>query len=345
MSENFRAIVVREESGTFTRGIEERSTDDLPEGEVLIRVHYSSLNYKDALSATGNRGVTKRYPHTPGIDAAGKVVASSVTAFSPGDCVTVTDYDLGMNTPGGWAEMIRVPAEWVVRLPDGLSLKESMAIGTAGLTAAQAVLEIMNAGVTSDQGEVLVTGATGGVGSFAVAILAQAGYTVVAATGKAEEHAYLKALGAGEVIGRDEIDPSPSRPMLAARWAAVVDTVGGSILSGALKAVMSRGVVTCCGMVASPELVTTVYPFILRGVRLIGVDCAECPIEMRQELWTMLAGEWKIDRLVAMYREGGIEELDGEIAEIRKEQEICKQEIALRKKGIQELKVMLKKEK
>ena len=313
MSEKFRAIVVREESGVFTRGIEERTVEDLPDGDVLIRVRYSSLNYKDALSATGNRGVTRRFPHTPGIDAAGEVVESSVAEFQPGDRVTVTDYDLGMNTSGGWAEMIRVPASWVVPLPEGLTLKESMAIGTAGLTAALSVLEITKSGVTPDQGEVLVTGATGGVGSFSVAILAQNGYTTVAATGKVDEHAFLKALGAAEVIGRDEVDPDSRKPLLAGRWGAVVDTVGGPILAGALKSVKPRGVVTCCGLVAAPELETTVFPFILRGIRLIGVDCAECPIEIRRDLWMMLGSEWKIDRLETLYTEIGLEELDGRI--------------------------------
>jgi putative YhdH/YhfP family quinone oxidoreductase len=189
-------------------------------------------------------------------------------------------------------------------------LKESMAIGTAGLTAALSVLEITKSSVTPDQGEVLVTGATGGVGSIAVAILAKAGYAVAAATGKAEEHGFLKCLGADLVIGREEVDPDPRLPMLAGRWAAVVDTVGGSVLAGALKSVKPRGVVTCCGLVASAELNTTIYPFILRGVRLIGVDCAECPIETRRELWRLLAGSWKVNVTEGVYTEIGVEELD-----------------------------------
>ena len=311
---DFEAVVVREKDGVFVRHFEGRQLADLPEGDVLVRVAFSSLNYKDALSATGNRGVTKKFPHTPGIDAAGEVVESKVADFIPGDRVTVTDYDLGMNTPGGWGELIRVPAAWVVPLPPSISLKESMAIGTAGLTAALSVLEIRQSDVTPDQGEVLVTGATGGVGSLAVAILAKAGYTVVAATGKAEEHGFLKRLGANRVIGREEVDPDPRRPMLAGRWAAVVDTVGGSVLAGALKSVKPLGVVTCCGLVASAELNTTIYPFILRGVRLIGVDCAECPIEMRRELWEMLSSPWKVDVIEEMYAEIGVEELDEYIA-------------------------------
>jgi len=305
--------VVRETGGGFSQAIEELDSDDLPEGEVVVRVLYSSLNYKDALSASGNRGVTKQYPHTPGIDAAGEVVSSTVADFQPGDLVTVTDYDLGMNTPGGWGERIRVPADWVVPVPEGLGAEESMAIGTAGLTAAMSVLEVTNASITPDRGPVLVTGATGGVGSFAVSILAHAGYDVVAATGKPDARPFLLGLGATDVLSRDEIDPDPSRPLVKGRWAAVVDTVGGPILAAAVKSVMARGVVTCCGNVAAPELHTTVYPFILRGLRLIGVDCGNCPIESRHDLWTMLAGGWKIDGLSELYRVVRLESVEEEV--------------------------------
>ena len=305
--------MVRETGGGFSQAIEELDSDDLPEGEVVVRVLYSSLNYKDALSASGNRGVTKQYPHTPGIDAAGEVVSSTVADFQPGDLVTVTDYDLGMNTPGGWGERIRVPADWVVPVPEGLGAEESMAIGTAGLTAAMSVLEVTNASITPDRGPVLVTGATGGVGSFAVSILAHAGYDVVAATGKPDARPFLLGLGATDVLSRDEIDPDPSRPLVKGRWAAVVDTVGGPILAAAVKSVMARGVVTCCGNVAAPELHTTVYPFILRGLRLIGVDCGNCPIESRHDLWTMLAGGWKIDGLSELYRVVRLESVEEEV--------------------------------
>ena len=313
MGDTYRAIVVRETGGGFSQAIEELDSDDLPEGEVVVRVLYSSLNYKDALSASGNRGVTKQYPHTPGIDAAGEVVSSTVADFQPGDLVTVTDYDLGMNTPGGWGERIRVPADWIVPVPEGLGAEESMAIGTAGLTAAMSVLEVTNASITPDRGPVLVTGATGGVGSFAVSILAHAGYDVVAATGKPDARPFLLGLGATDVLSRDEIDPDPSRPLVKGRWAAVVDTVGGPILAAAVKSVMARGVVTCCGNVAAPELHTTVYPFILRGLRLIGVDCGNCPIESRHDLWTMLAGGWKIDGLSELYRVVRLESVEEEV--------------------------------
>lgn len=313
MSESFRAIVVRESGDGFTREIEDRSITDLPEGEVLIQVQYTSLNYKDALSASGNRGVTKRYPHTPGIDAAGVVVESAVQEFQPGDQVTVTDYDLGMNTPGGWGEMIRVPADWVVPLPESLTAAESMAIGTAGLTAALSVLEVTKAGVTPDRGDVLVTGATGGVGSFAVAMLAQAGFSVIAVTGKPDAKAFLTELGATGVIAREDVDREPRRPLASGRWSAVVDTVGGPILANALKSIMPRGIATCCGLVASPDLETTVYPFILRGVRLVGIDCAECPIDIRHDLWSMVSNTWKPDVLNRMYREVSLEDVDTEV--------------------------------
>lgn len=225
----FRAWRVEEQAdGTVTRRLIERDTVDLPPGEVLIHVQWSSLNYKDALSATGNKGVTRVYPHTPGIDAAGTVVESSAAAFRPGDPVLVTGYDLGMNTAGGFGEMVRVPANWVVPLPGGLTLRESMQLGTAGFTAALAMDRIAARGVQPGRGEVLVTGASGGVGSLAVALLARAGYTVAAATGKADAGEYLLGLGASRVVSREEISEASGRPLLPRRWAGAIDTVGGS---------------------------------------------------------------------------------------------------------------------
>lgn len=312
--DTFRALVSKKGEDGFVQEIEERHVDDLPDGDVLVRVRYSALNYKDALSATGNRGVTRQFPHTPGIDAAGEVIESTVPELKPGDEVTVTDYDLGMNTPGGWGEVIRVPIGWVCPMPEGLTADEAMAIGTAGLTAALSVLEVTKAGVTPDRGEVLVTGATGGVGSFAVAILAQAGFSVTAASGKPDARPFLLELGATEVIGREDVEGDPKQALGSGRWAAVVDTVGGSMLAGALKTTMPGGVVTCCGLVASPELNTTVYPFILRGVRLIGIDCAECPIEVRNDLWMMLADTWRPDSLKDMYRTVALEDVPNEVA-------------------------------
>jgi acrylyl-CoA reductase (NADPH) len=313
----FQAMVVRETAeGQFVRRIEDRSLADLPPGEVLIRVHYSSLNYKDALSASGHKGVTRAYPHTPGIDAASVVEESSDDRFRPGDRVLVTGYDLGMNTPGGFGQYVRVPAEWVVELPRDLSLRESMIYGTAGVTAGLSVLKLQAHGVTPDQGETLVTGATGGVGSLAVGILASDGYPVVAATGKLEAAQFLLDLGAREVVHRDQVRDASGRPLLSGRWAGAVDTVGGEYLATALKSTRHGGAVTCCGLVASPDLSTTVYPFILRGVSLLGVDSQDCPMATRLRLWQKLAGEWKLANLNDLATECSLEGLEIEIERI-----------------------------
>ncbi len=312
--ESFKALVVAEAGEKkFTRGIQERTLDDLPEGGVLIRVHYSSLNYKDALSATGNRGVTRKYPHTPGIDAAGIVVEAAGAAFKSGDRVLVTSYDLGMNTSGGFGQYIRVPADWVVPLPVGLSLKESMIFGTAGFTAGMSV-SALTARIRPEDGEVLVTGATGGVGSIAVAILASLGYSVVAVSGKAEAHDFLKGLGAVRVVGREEAVDGSGRPLLKGCWAGAVDTVGGDILATAIKMTHPAGIITCCGNVASPDLPLTVFPFILRGVCLQGIDSQNCPMDQRLRVWGKLAGEWKIRQLGGLCREITLEQLDENIA-------------------------------
>lgn len=314
MSQQFRTYWVEEQpDGAFRRSIVERSVADLPPGDLLIRVAYSSLNYKDALSAAGNRGVTRKYPHTPGIDAAGVVAESVSPAFQPGAEVIVIGYDLGMNTAGGFGEYIRVPAGWAAKRPAGLSLRESMALGTAGFTAAQSVQALVAHGVQPGGGEVLVTGATGGVGSVAVALLAQLGYAVTAATGKTEEADYLRGLGASLVIPRQEVDDTSSRPLLRERWAGVVDTVGGNILATAIRATRLAGSVAACGNAASPNLALTVYPFILRGVNLLGIDSANVPIGERAALWNRLASEWKPAKLDVMAREVTLEGLDAEI--------------------------------
>lgn len=317
MATEFRALQVEEQpDGTFRRSIVTRTTDELPPGEVLVKVLFSSLNYKDALSATGNKGVTRKYPHTPGIDAAGIVEESQSPEFGPGDAVVVIGYDLGMNTPGGYGEFIRVPANWVAKLPPQLAAYESMMLGTAGFTAAMAVEALQWHEVMSQQGEILVTGATGGVGSVAVALLAQLGYDVVAATGKLQETSFLQALGAKSVIHRDElIDPS-SKALLRERWAGVVDAVGGPLLSSAIKAVRLGGSVAVCGNVASPRVDTTVFPFILRGVNLLGIDSANYPIERRRALWQRLAGEWRLEILENLSREVPLNQLDREIDRI-----------------------------
>jgi putative YhdH/YhfP family quinone oxidoreductase len=319
MSGKFKALLVKQpEKKVFTRTIIERDVDDLPAGELLVRVHYSSLNFKDALSATGNPGVTRNFPHTPGIDAAGEVVSCSDGSFAPGDQVIVTSYDLGMETDGGFGQMIRVPSKWALKLPAGLSLRESMMLGTAGLTAALSVYELEQGGVRPEDGPILVTGATGGVGSLAVAILAKAGYQVTAATGKMSEEEYLKAIGAADVVERNEVTQGSERPMMKPVWAGVVDCVGGEMLVAAIKSTKPRGVVTCCGIVGSSDLALNVFPFILRGVRLIGVDSAECPMLHRTEVWHSLATKWKLNALESMVEEVGLDGLEEKIQSMLK---------------------------
>ena len=318
-AQTFKAMVINEvEKNSFERGIEERSISDLPDNDVLVEVHYSSLNYKDGLSAIGNRGVTRSYPHTPGIDAAGVVVECRSGAYSAGQEVIVTSYDLGMNTDGGFGQFIRVPAEWVIPMPDGWGAKAAMAYGTAGLTAALCILRLVDGGVTPEKGPVLVSGATGGVGSMAVAILAKLGYDVTAVTGKAEAAEFLTAIGASAIISRNEASDDTGRPMLQATWAGVVDTVGGDILATALKCAKPWAVVTCCGLVASPDLPTSVFPFILRGVSLVGIDSQNCGMDERKRAWGLLAGEWHIEHLEKMTREVSLEALGPEIDSILK---------------------------
>jgi acrylyl-CoA reductase (NADPH) len=318
LPQKFRAMVVSETAEkTFVREIGERALNDLPAGELIIEVKYSSLNYKDALSATGNKGVTKKYPHTPGIDAAGVVVDSTTKTFGVGDQVVVMGFDLGMNTAGGFGQYISVPSGWAIKLPQGLSPKDSMGYGTAGLTAALCIIRLMASGLSKDSGEVLVTGATGGVGSVAIAILAKLGFNVVAATGKSSEHAFLKSLGAKTIISREEANDTSGRPLQKPRWAGVVDTVGGNILATALKTAKYGGLVAACGNAMSPELNVNVFPFILRGVSLLGVDSVEIPMRARQMAWSKLAGEWKID-LSSIVTEVSLQELNPQIDSILK---------------------------
>jgi acrylyl-CoA reductase (NADPH) len=292
---SFQALVVRESESGFTRQVETRSITTLPVGDVLIKVRYSSLNYKDALSANGNRGVTRAYPHTPGIDAVGQVVESSHSALRPGDWVVTGGYDLGMNTAGGFGQYIRVPANWVLPLPPELDPLSTMVLGTAGFTAALSLHKLEAAGLRPGIGDVLVTGATGGVGSVAVALFAKLGYRVVAATGKLDQAPLLQTLGAAEVIHRSTLEEDQEKALLKQRWTAVVDTVGGSILAGAIKSTKADGWITTCGNVASPELALTVYPFILRGVSLLGIDAANCSLEIRRHLMQKLTGPWRLD--------------------------------------------------
>ena len=299
---HYNALVVEEHDGEFIQTIQRLSTDNLPVGEVLIQVHYSSLNYKDALSSTGNKGVTKNYPHTPGIDAAGIVMSSLNEQFKAGDKVIVTGFDLGMNTSGGFGQYIRVPSAWVVKLPDGLTLKESMIIGTAGFTAGISVLRLCEL-VNPEDGNIVVSGATGGVGSVALSLLSKLGYQTVAITGKESESDYLRNLGASEIISRATFLAVDNRPLLSARYAGAIDTVGGRVLENILKTLLPLGAVTTCGSVSSTQLNTTVFPFILRGNTLIGISAQNYPVSLRKDLWNKLATDWKPDNLLDIFNE------------------------------------------
>jgi len=297
-NESFAAWVVREDAQGKAQGkVEFLSTADIPSIDgpaVSIAVEFSSLNYKDALACQGHRGVVGRLPHVPGIDCAGTVVQSDSSDFRPGDAVLVTGYDLGAARWGGYAGLVRVPAEWLVKLPPGFTPRDAMLYGTAGFTAAQCVMAIEGR-VAPDAGDVVVTGATGGVGVYAVALLAKLGYRVTAITGKPQHEPLLRELGAAEVLGRDAVADDSGKPMLAERWAAAVDTVGGAPLAVIVRSLRYRGVVAACGLVAGTELPLSVYPFLLRGVTLAGIDSAKCPREPRLEVWRRLTGPWRVD--------------------------------------------------
>ncbi|WP_333954239.1 YhdH/YhfP family quinone oxidoreductase [Psychrobacter sp. S4(2024)] len=302
-------VVEKVADRAFSCAIQEVPIPECDKDEVVIKTTYSSLNYKDALSSVGNPGVTRKFPHITGIDVAGVVHETTSDAFTVGEKVLVTGYDLGMNTDGGHAEFVKVPASWVARIPDTITDKEMMTFGTAGLTAALSVNELLDNGVKPEDGEVLVTGATGGVGSLAVSILNKIGFTVVAVSGKEEQIDYLKQIGASEVILRDTFNEDAKKPIMAERYAGVVDTVGGDILANALKYIKYDGVATCCGLTSSHELNTNVFPFILRGVRLIGIDSVECKLEKKQAAWDKLAGEFKIATLDSITNEIGLEDI------------------------------------
>ncbi len=310
----YRALYVEEVAEKqFEQRITERDTADLPQGELLVRVHYSSLNFKDAMSAHGNPGVTRTFPHQPGIDAAGVVEESSSGDFKAGDEVIVTGYDLGMNTAGGLGQYIRIPAAWALQRPANLSLRASMQFGTAGLTAQLCINKLLQMGLTAQQGPVLVTGASGGVGSIAVALLASAGYTVVASSGKADQAEMLKRIGAAEVIDRAELSEPNKRPMLKERFAGAVDVAGGDTLANVIKSLQAGGSVACCGLVQSPAFDGTVLPFILRGVNLLGVDSVEIPLAAKQAAWEQLADSAELDGIAAINREISLDEVPGEL--------------------------------
>jgi len=319
----FNALQIsKNASGGFSRQIIQKNIDELPQGELLIRVQYSSLNFKDALSASGYSGVTKQYPHTPGIDAAGLVIKSQVKDFAEGDEVIVTGYDLGMNTAGGFAQFIRVPAAWAIKRPAALSLRSSMCLGTAGLTAALCVDKLERAGVKPENGAVLVTGASGGVGSIAVALLAKLGFAVTALTGKDNQRAFLQQLGATQVLPRSALQEGTAKPLLKEQWAGAVDCVGGDILFNLIKSLRYGGSVACCGLTAGVELKGTVLPFILRGVNLLGVDSVEQPLAYKASIWQRLAEDWQLPQLEQLVREVDLAALPAEIDQILSGQQV-----------------------
>lgn len=291
----FKAFRVEKTAQGFAYSVVERQVEELPDGDVLIDVRFSSLNYKDGLSATGNPGVTRNFPHTPGIDAAGFVIESRSADFKAGQAVLVMGYDLGMNTPGGYGQRIRVPAAWVVAMPAGLTPETSMHWGTAGFTAALAVEKLLHQGMQPGGGPVVVTGASGGVGCVAVKLLAHLGFQVTAVTGKPEQHEWLRSLGASDFLSREQALEGAERPLGKERWGGAVDTVGGIPLANVVKSLRHSASVAVCGLAASAEFPITVLPFILRHVNVLGVDSVELPIAHKRALWNRIGSEWCVD--------------------------------------------------
>ena len=316
MIEDFKAFVVREKkNNVFSSGIETKKFEELPNHDVTIKVKYSSLNYKDALSSLGNKGVTKLYPHTPGIDASGIVISSRNKKFHEGDQVVVTGYDLGMNTPGGFSECIRVPSDWVVKLPETISLKYAMAIGTAGLTAALCI-DLLSKNSKIEKRHAVVTGSTGGVGSIAIQLLSKLGAEITAVTGKNESEDFLSSLGASTIMSRKELFDQFRQPLSKGLYDLAIDVVGGEILSGLLTCLRRDGVIACCGNVGGVNFNTNVFPFILRGNKLLGADSAERDLKQKEFLWKKLSTDWLIDDMDKFSRTIGLSDLEEEIRTI-----------------------------
>ncbi|TJZ68637.1 acryloyl-CoA reductase [Bacillus amyloliquefaciens] len=310
MTDQFKALVVDQREDRFSVSVRELAVQDLPEGEVLIKVCYSGVNYKDSLAAIPDGKIVTSYPFVPGIDLAGIVVSSDDARFKEGDRVIATSYGIGVSRFGGYSGMARIPADWIVPLPEGLTLKEAMTIGTAGFTAALSVQRLEENHAAPEKGKVLVTGATGGVGSFAVSILSTLGYEVEASTGKEDESGYLKSLGAKTVIHRDEVYNGTLKSMQKQKWAAAVDPVGGEPLASVLSQIQYGGSVAVSGLTAGTKLPATVFPFILRGVSLLGIDSVFCPMETRKKTWQRLADDFKPADLEAfIQKEITLEEL------------------------------------
>ena len=313
----FRALESAKTDGENTLSIVERSIDSLPEGELLIKVSYSSLNYKDALSASGAPGVTRNYPHTPGIDAVGTISQSVDGNFKEGDTVIVTGYDLGMNTSGGFGEYIRVPSSWAITLPDSLTEKDSMCLGTAGLTAGLSIQALANFDTTNgfNESKSIVTGSTGGVGSIALMLLAKLGSQVTAVTGKESQKELLFGLGASEILSREELSEVSRKPMGKPIWDFGVDVVSGDILTLLLASLKPGGAVACSGLVGGPSFESSIFPFILRGNALLGIDSVEIPLHKKEQVWKNFASDWKLD-LSNLVKEVTLENLEQEIETI-----------------------------
>ncbi len=319
MAKTFRAFVVNKTDTDFSANFQELTTNDLPAGEVLIRVAYSGVNYKDGLASIPEGKIVRNYPFVPGIDVAGVVVESSDPNFKEGDEVIATSYELGVSHYGGYSEYARVKAEWVIPLPAGLTLREAMALGVAGFTAALAIYQLEKNGLKPQNGPVLVTGATGGVGSVGIDILHKLGYTVAASTGKSSEHAYLKELGVSEILSREEVSAESKRPMEKERWAGCLDAVGGSTLAYLIRTTSTYGSVAAYGNTGGPNFSSTVFPFILRGVNLLGIDSTHCPMELRRHLWQKLASDYKPTHLLDLIAsEAPFEDLPQALAKILK---------------------------
>lgn len=312
---SFKALIVDKKESDFTLGFSQLKRSDLPEGEVMIKVAYSSVNYKDGLASIPNGKIVNDYPHIPGIDLAGTVVASTSKSFTEGDQVIATSYEIGVSHFGGYSEYASLPAEWIIPLPDGLSLKEAMVYGTAGFTAALSIHRLEQNGVTPDEGPILVTGATGGVGSSAVAILAKLGYNVVASSGKEKQYDYLYELGAKDIISREDLQREKIKALDKQRWAAAVDPVGGHSLAYVLSTTKYGGSVAVTGLTGGPKVPTTVFPFILRGVNLLGIDSVYCSMELREKIWKRMATDLK-PNLDKMTKEITFEELPQTLKDI-----------------------------
>ncbi|MEI3607276.1 acryloyl-CoA reductase [Pseudogracilibacillus sp. SE30717A] len=314
--DNFKALIVDKKENVFNVSVANLNLNDLPEGDVVIKVAYSSVNYKDGLAAIPDGNIVRNYPHVPGIDLAGTVVSSTNKQFKEGDEVIATSYEIGVSHFGGYSEYARIPSEWIVPLPEGLSMKEAMAYGTAGFTAALSIQRLEDSGLTTDAGPVLVTGASGGVGSLAVAMLGKLGYEVVASTGKTSEHDYLYKIGAKEIISREELQPEKIRPLDKQKWAGAIDPVGGKTLVYILSTTKYGGSVAVTGLTGGTNLPTTVFPFILRGVNLLGIDSVYCPMEIRAELWKRMGDYLKLKQLAEISNELTLEELPATLNDI-----------------------------